>query len=222
MSPTGPRNAIQFRTAYLRVPTKRDKSSDRLRKQCTHLVSNKTLQHAFFSTTKQKVAHLYIQSKDKDISATKCFHWFGCDVEIVDHGKHNKADSKKICSGFVKDSTGKWLSNPDAGPCEEFSGRFPPNIFECPLCNETMKDAVVAQSGNSYCKLCIERQFKKKRLVNNKWLAKGAYDVITMIAARALTIFLCADPISGTYVEIGLVPCFTLRKAIIKAKKCLC
>jgi hypothetical protein len=191
------------------------------------------------------VVHLYIQSKDKDISATKCSRWFGCDAEIVDHGKNKKAVSKRICSGFIKERSGNWMTNPNAGPCEEFRSsssalkesqhpmqqrdstnkeackefgssssplketqiptqqglgvndgashadglceehRLPMQvseqiaaIFKCPICNETMKDAVVSQSGNLYCEGCIEPCFKKRRLVDNKWLAKGILNII--------------------------------------------
>jgi hypothetical protein len=50
---------------------------------------------------------------------------------------------------------------------------FLDEAFDCPLCKETMKDAVITQNGNSYCGACIQGQFRKRKMVDGSWQAKG-------------------------------------------------
>ena len=181
-----PVEPAQFRSAHVVIDLcKRNRltTSETLRKQCRKLTASGALKHAIFSTTKAKYRirknefsgiNLFVQAEDKTLSIKRIRDWFGPKTKVLSHGKAAKTDSRKICSGLCKNSSGCWIQDPSIGETEEFPSKiqisksitkklpanYPPD-YDCSICNNLMNDPVITTNDQVYCRSCIEEWFRK-------------------------------------------------------------
>jgi hypothetical protein len=176
----------QFRSAHLFIDLCRRNhltTADTLRKQCRKLTASGALKHAVFSMIKAKYQirknafsgiNLFVQADDKTLSIKRIKDWFGSKTKILSHGKAAKAESRKVCSGLYKNSSGCWIQDPSVGETEAFPAKvqlsksitkklpanYPPD-FDCSICNNLMNDPVMTTNDQAYCRSCIEEWFRK-------------------------------------------------------------